>query len=309
MKNILIILLCAFTSLTTYAQGLSLGVVVPEETVDGVDAKSYKTLGTKLERMVTTCGASSVNSGTLVIFPVVYFVSDNLIEGGMRNIYSVEFELTAKAVSLSNNTTFGSVTWTLKGKGYSKSEAVREGFNKLTSNDPRFASFFADIRKKIESYYISNRSALIAQAKALATQEKYEEAISLLYEYPSGIAGYNDVQATLGNIYKQYQTANCSQILQEARAKFATQDFETAAALIADIDATSSCAAEAKSLSNQIRQKINSDQAAERAQALEEKKIAASVEKTRIKAISNMVSAYYKSRPRVTYNTIIVRRW
>ena len=309
MKNIIIFLLCVCNSLFIAAQGLNLGVIVPEESVDGIDVKSFKTLGTKLERMVTSCGATSVNSGNVVLFPMVNFISDDLIEGGMRNIYSTEFELTVKAVSLKNNTNFGSITWLLKGKGYSKSEAVREGFNKLRTNDSRFATFFDNIREKIEAYYISNRSALISQAKVLATQKQYEEAISLLYEYPSGIAGYNDVQTAISNIYKQYQTDNCSQILQEARAKFATQDYETAAVLIAEIDATSSCATEAKNLSNQIRQKINSDKAAERAQILEEHKIAASVEKARINAISNMVSSYYKNRPRVTYNTVILRHW
>lgn len=309
MRRYFFILVSIIYNALVSAQGLNLGVIVPEETVDGVDAKSYKSLGTKLERMVTTCGATSVNSGNLVLFPIVNCTKDDLIEGGMRNIYNCEFELTVKAVSLSNNTTFGSITWVLKGKGYSKSEAAREGFNKLSSNDSRFTSFFSEIRKKIETYYVSNRSSLIAKAKTLATQKQYEEAISLLYEYPSGVAGYNDVQATLGNIYKQYQKANCSQILQEARAKFATQDYETAAVLISEIDATSSCASDARNLSNQIRQKINSDQAAERAQALEEKRIAASVEKTRINAISNMVSAYYKRKPSVTYNTVILRRW
>ena len=309
MKKGLLILIYIISGTFVFAQGLNLGVIVPEETYDGVDAKSYKSLGTKLERMVTTCGATSINSGNLVLFPVVNFISDNLIEGGMRNIYSCEYELTVKAVSLNNNTTFGSITWLLKGKGYSKSDAVREGFNKLAPNDSRFASFFSEIRKKIENYYVNSRSSIIAKAKTLASQKQYEEAISLLYEYPSGIAGYNEVQTTIGNIYKQYQTANCSQILQEARAKFATQDYETAVALISDIDATSSCASDAKALSNQIRQKINNDQAAERAQALEERKIAAGVEKARINAISNIVSSYYRNRPRVTYNTVIVRRW
>lgn len=309
MKKLFGILLFMFACANVNAQGLNIGVIVPEEMTDGVDAKSFRTLQIKLEKMITSSGATSVNSGNIVLFPVLNFVSDEMIEGGMRNIYNVDYELTVKAVSLSNNTTFGSLTWNLKGKGYTKSEAVREGFNKLVATDQRFASFFSEVRKKIEEYYISNKSSIIAQAKALATQKEYEEAISLLYEYPSGIKGYTDVQSTLSNIYKQYQTDNCSQILQEARAKFAVQDYETAVALIADIDASSSCASEAKTLSNQIRQKINSDQTAERNRELEERKVAASVEKARIKAISNMVSSYYKNRPKVTYNTVIVRRW
>lgn len=309
MKKILFTLSFLMFCLYLSAQGLNLGVIVPDETVDDVDAKTYKSLGTKLEKMITTCGATSVNSGNIVLFPVITFIGDNLIEGGMRNLYSVEYELTVKAVSIRNNTTFGSVTWHLSGEGYSKSEAVRKGLNKLNTNDPRFSSFFYDVRRKIELYYISSQKAIIAQAKTLATRKQYSEAISILYEYPSEISGYKEVQTTLRSIYKQFQTSNCSQILQEARAKFAIQDYETASALIADIDATSSCASDAKNLSNQIRQKLNSEQAAERAQALEEKRIAASVEKTRINAISNIVSSYYKSRPRVTYNTIILRRW
>jgi len=309
MRILFCILSALFVSITTSAQGLNLGVVVPNETTNGIDTNAFRLLSTRLERMITNQGATSINSGNNVLFPVINFISDDMIEGGMRNIYSVNFELTVKAVSLSSNTTFGSITWELKGKGYSKSEAVKEGFGKLPINDPRFASFFTEIRPKIENYYVRNRSSLIAQAKTLATQKQYEEAMSLLYEYPIGISGYTEVQGALSSIYKQYQNANCSQILQEARAKFAIQDYEAASALITDIDATSSCASEAKTLSNQIRQKINNDQAAERAQELEERRISASVEKERIKAVSNIVSSYYKSRPRVTYNTIVVRRW
>lgn len=308
-KKIPLFVVFFLISINISAQGLNIGVVVPEEPVNGVNSNAFKALGTKLERMITACGATSFNSGNVVLFPVLTFLSDDMIEGGMRNIYSCEYELTVKAVSLNNNTTFGSVTWSLNGKGYSKTEAVREGFNKISPNDQRFASFFSEIRRKIETYYISNRSSIIAKAKALAVQKQFEEAISILYEYPSGITGYNEIQTTLGNIYKQYQTANCSQILQEARAKYAVQDYEAAIALISDIDASSSCASDARSLSNQIRQKINSDQAVERANSLEKQRIAASVEKARIRAVSNMVSAYYKSRPRVTYNTVIIRRW
>ncbi len=298
-----------FPTANISAQGLNLGVVVPEETVDGVKPKEFKFLSTKLERMITNQGATSVNSGNIVLFPVINFNNDNLIEGGMRNIYSVDYELTVKAVSLSTNTTFGSITWNLKGKGYSKSEAVKEGIIKLKVDDNKFSNFFAEIKAKIEKYYISNKGSLIARAKTLANQKQYSEAISILYEYPLEINGYKEVQGVISSIYKQYQRDNCSQILQEAQAKFATQDYEAATALISEIDATSPCASSAKSLSNQIRQKINSDQAAERAHELEEKRIQASVEKTRINAVSNMVSAYYKSRPRVTYNTIVVRRW
>ena len=73
MKKIIFILAFIITGTYVSAQGLNLGVIVPEETYDGVDAKSYKSLGSKLERMVTECGATSINSGNLVLFPVINF--------------------------------------------------------------------------------------------------------------------------------------------------------------------------------------------------------------------------------------------
>ncbi len=309
MKKLFILLLLFLCIGTLYGQGLNIGVVVPNETTEGVNTKAFQLLSTKLETMITKQGATSYNSGNIVLFPILNYNSDNIIEGGMRNIYSVDYELVVKVVSLSKNITFGTITWNLKGKGYSKSDAVKEGFGKLSTSDSKFSVFFNEIRTKIENYYIKNKASLIAQAKTLAAQKQYEEAISILYEYPSGINGYSEVQTTIGNIYKQYQKANCSQILQEARAKFAIKDYETASALISEVDATSPCANEAKTLSSQIRQSMNRDQAAERAQQLEERKISASIEKARINAVSKMVTAYYNRRPRVVYNTLIVRRW
>lgn len=292
----------------TMAQGVNLGVVVPEQTTNEVNTNVWKSLGTRLERMIAANDGTALNSGNIVLFPVLNFISDDLIEGGMRNVNSVEMELTVKCVSMNSNTTFGSTTWTLTGKGYGKSQAVQEAFNKLRVNDPQFTTFYKSVRPKVEQYYAKNRSSLVAKAKSLAAQDQYEEALALLYDYPQGASGYNEVQTTCSSIYKQYLKANCSKVIQQARAKFAVQEYEEAAAILSDVDATSGCASEAKTLSDQIRAQINSQQKAERQQELEKARISANVEKARVKAVSNIVTAYYKSRPRVNYN-VVVHRW
>lgn len=310
MKRLLMLAVVIATMATSgFAKGVNIGVVVPDQTTDGVSASAFKSLGTKLERMISSNGGTTENSGNIVLFPVLNFVKDDLIEGGMRNINNIEIELTIKAVSMNANTVFGTVTWTLQGKGYGKSQAVQEAFNKLASSDQKFAKFYETVTPKIEKYFVANRSSLLAKAKSLAAQGQYEEGMAMLYDYPQGAAGYNEVQTTISSIYKQCLKANCSKAIQQARARFAVQDYEGAVALLSDVEATSGCATEANALSNQIRQKINSDQKAERQQELSRQRIAASVEKARINAVSNMVSAYYRSRPRVTYNTLIVHRW
>lgn len=310
MKRIILEILACMAFSLSHAQSLNVGVLVPTETTEGIPASVFHTLEVKIERMLSSCDAAAVNASNIVLYPEVVFLKDDMIEGGMRNIYSVDFELTLKLVSIDSRTTFGTTTWELKGKGYSKQEAVKEGFSKLSANDGQFAQFFNGVKSKVAKYYESNRASLITQAKTLAKQGNYEEAMAVLYDYPSGINGYTEVQNTIGSIYRQYQTANCSQIVQQAQARFAQQDYEGALALLSDLDATSPCASTAKSLITQIRQKINQDQANARAYAMAEKKLAASVEKARINAVSNIVSAYYKrNRPRVTYNTFVVRRW
>ena len=308
MKKAVLFIMSAAVFCSIGAQKINIGVVVPDNAIDGVASSVFSSLSTKLERMITNCGGTSVNNGNIVLFPEFNFVNDDMIEGGMRNIYSVNVEMTVKAVSLKSNNSFGTVSWTLKGKGYSKSEAVKDGLNRLEVNDPKFEHFYSGIRSKIEKYYVNNRAAIMTQAKSLAAQQQYEEAIALLYDYPSGISGSSEVLDLLTSVYRKYQTANCSKALQEARAKFAVQEYEEAASIIADIDATSSCAGEVKALSEQIRNKINADQAAEQEMEMQKYEIDASVERARWKAIGRIASDYY-DRWYVPYSTIVVRRW
>lgn len=313
MRHIIFII-SMIGSLISYGQGVNIGVLVPESDVDGVSASVFKTIGNKVERMIHQAGGTSVNSGGILMIPEIEFIEDNKIEGGMRKIYDVEVEIIVKCIQYSNKTTFGSVSWELKGNGYSRSEAVKNAVNKLNIDDAKFKNCYADIKKKINSYYVSNKSAIFARAKSLAAQQQYEEAMAVLYEYPEGADGYESAQENIRSIFKAYQNANCSKLLLEAKAKFATKDYYGASALISEIDATSSCASEASSLSAQIRKQINADEQAQRQMEihkdkmqLEHHKVNASVEKERIKAVSNIVSAYYKRR--VTYNTVIVNRW
>ena len=116
------IMLCACIA----AQGICIGVVVPDEPEDGISKAAFKKLGTRLERLLTNQGAVCVNSSNIVLFPVINIKNNNncIIEGGMRNIYHVEFELTIKCVSMASNITFGTVTYDCAGDGYDKGEAA-----------------------------------------------------------------------------------------------------------------------------------------------------------------------------------------
>lgn len=299
------IMLCACVA----AQGICLGVVVPDEPEDGISKAAFKKLGTRLERLLTNQGAVCVNSSNIVLFPVINIKNNNncIIEGGMRNIYHVEFELTIKCVSMASNTTFGTVTYDCVGDGYDKGEAVSNGFSNINK---KFGAFYADVKKKVEEYYTANKAALLAKARSLVQQQKYDEAMAILYEFPQGCEGYEEIQKELAGVFRSYQTKNCSQALQAAQSCFATQDYEGAAAILGTIDATSSCSGDVAALQEKIRAKINQDIADQKAEERADKDRAERMEKARLNAVTKVMTSYYNSRPRVTYHAVTVHhRW
>ena len=104
-------------------------------------------------------------------------------------------------------------------------------------------------------------------------------------------------------IYLQYIESNAARILNEARAAYATKDYETAVNLAAQIPSESSKYDEAKSIINQVRTTINKEQAEKNARIMKSLEIAADVEKTRINAIASVARQYY-SRRVVNYNVV-----
>ena len=286
---------------------VNLTLVVPDQQGE-LDSRSFKMLQTRLEQLMSNCGVQSSYDATIVLYPIVTVVNKEVIGGGMEKLFRYNIELTLNVVQPAAKTKFGSESWILQGNGFSASKAMVSAINGLNKHDSKFISFVDHIKQRICDYYVSNRAAIISTAKALAAQGKYEDAMGILSSYPQGVAGANEVNAQLISIYKQYTTANCSQMINEARAMFARQDYDGALAVLADVDATSSCASQAKSLEAQIGVRITNDQRraetrAERAQQRE-----ASLEKARLAAAREIAVAYNKrSQPKITYNAIYVR--
>lgn len=308
MKQIILALFIFTMSVSGTAQ-INVGVVIPDDATGGITLSSFKSLGHNLERSLSEHGFTIVNGGNIVLFPVVTILKDELIEGGMKNVYNAEVGLTAKLVSLNGNITFGSISCVLKGYGKSRTQALENAFNKGNYFNGRFAAFYEQTRRKIEDYYVSNRKSIIEQAQTLALQHRFEEALAMLSEYPSNINGYESIQTTVRKIYREYQTVNCSRLINEARAKFAVNDYYAASILLSDLDGESPCSVEAKQLSEQIRAQINNEKKEQQKMELERERIQADLDKTRMKAVSHIVTAYYQSRPKIKYNALIVRHY
>lgn len=304
MKKILLLLFGIVFSLSVQAQSnITIGLVMPSEELNGIKPDAFSLLQSKLDKVLTNSGVAT-NGGDFVLYPIVNIIEESLIEGGIKNFYKVKIDLTLNVANLSTKTVFSSASWPLVGTSERvKSDAVRNAFSQLKSTDPSFKAFLETTKGKICEYYENNKSAIFTQATALANTGKYDEAMAMLLNYPSQVSGYDESQQLMQKIYLQYIESNAARILNEARAAYATKDYETAVNLAAQIPSESSHYNEAKSIIDQVRLTINKEQSEKNARIMKSLEIAADVEKTRINAVASVARQYY-SRRVVNYNVV-----
>lgn len=304
LRNVLILIIGLFWTLQSNAQNdITIGLVMPDEELNGVCPDAYSLLKSKLEKMLTSTGVSSYG-GDFVMYPTVDVIEENLIEGGIKNFFRVKIKLTLKVVNYASKTLFASESWTLLGTSErTRSPAVKDAFTQLQDTDSHFKAFIENTKGKIIEYYEQNKNVILTKASVLASTGEYEQAIALLSSYPSQVSGYNEVRVLMCKVHSQYVNANAKRILNEARAAYATKDYEQAVSLAAQIDPTSFHYKDAKSIIDQVRSTINKERSAAYQRAMKALEIAADVEKNRINAVAAVARAFY-SRRVINYNVI-----
>lgn len=309
MKKFCLTVIMVLSALSSIAQdNITVGLVMPQEELDGIKPDAYKLLQTKLEKMLSTCGVSSFG-GDFVMYPTVNIIEENLIEGGIKNFFKVKIELTLNVANLTSKTLFASESWMLSGTSERvKSNAVKNAFTHLNGNDTHFKAFIENTKDRIYNYYVANKNAIFTKAQSLAASGNYEESIAMLSSYPSQVSGYNEAQAQLHKVYLKYINNNSAKILNEARAAFATKDYNRAVDLAAQIDPESSYYNEAKSILTQVRSTINNEQAEANRRAMKALEMQTDIQKTRINAAASVARAYY-NRKIITYNNIVSYRF
>lgn len=314
MKRLLFLFINIYLIFPIFAQSdITIGLVMPESELEGIKPEAYKILKSKIEKILTSSGVGSYG-GEIVMYPVVTVIDEKLVEGGIKNFYKVEIDLTLNVVNPSTKTLFLSDTWSLTGSAARvKSEAVKNAFSKLNLNDPKFKEFLDKAKIQIIDYYDSHKDAILTNASKLASTGQYEEALAILAGFPQNASGYAESQNLSKQIYVKYIDSNAAKILNEARGALATKNYEQAVNLAAQINPESSHYKEAVAIMNQVRSAIKSDEDAENKRIEEDKKraiqaleIAADVEKNRTNAIASVARAYY-GRKVVNYN--YVRIW
>ena len=246
MKRVIYILFMLALSLTSTAENVYISIAIPSHNI--LDSNSKTILKNKIISMVTAEGISATEYSAIAMIPEISILSNERIEGGMQNLITLELSIQITIRNIITNNIFNSIQLSLKGNGYTVNEAQRAAITSINASSPEYATFLKETKDRIINYYKNNTSLLISKAKVFAAQQQYDEAIALLATYPEFLSDYIKVSATIKDIFKQGQTHYCSQLLQSARAAYANRDFEVASEIVSYIDASSSCAREAKDL-------------------------------------------------------------
>lgn len=286
-------LLLSFCSMGAMAQAFGLGIAFPEHDSKISDATS-KILVNRLQGILNSSDIAD-GSSDFVVVPKTSVLSEDLIEGGMKNIYKLEIELTLEVLQLSTQKVFGTTSIVLKGSGMrDKSAAIKDAVGKIKKDNNALDQFFKTTKEKIVDYYQNNYAAIIKSAQAAANRGDYEQAIAMLSSYPAGIQGSDDAEKALTTIYNKYRDHNCSQIILEARSAISVKNYYLALDLLSGIDTDSSCNSEAKTLINSINKEVRDKDAQDHADMVRRENAAADIAKTRINAAKEVSKAYYQ---------------
>lgn len=296
MKKILTIALCFMLTTCVVAQNEYMSISMANSNPQSTkNTEALLLLRKRLASVVANSGLGMADYCGIVMFPTISITNKQMIEGGMRKIVVYDIDLSIFVSQMITGADFNYINISLRGEGYTEETAMVSAVNRITNNDERLTNFFINTKNKILNYYRNNLKTIITKANTLAQMQQYEEAIALLYSYPETLSReYEDIAKEMRRIYALYQQKNCREILQKARGEYATGNYDEAILWLNQIDMLSPCAEETNILTNKIKSAVDADRRQEFEMYQQQLRNEADIEKQRIKAIENIVTAYYK---------------
>lgn len=314
IRNITIFVLAILFCVNVTAQNvddvgkIALSVVMPEN-VDGLNVSQLSKLESRITQICTKAGLSASGyNQTFVIYPKFAIYSTDVVEGGMQNITVTTCELSLYIKQVNNNLLFSSVSKSLKGSGKTKEIAITNAISQIPVSDKSFAEFIDEGKQKIIAYYEANCETIIKKADTYIKMQQYSQALGLLMSIPEEISScYDKIITKSVETFKAYQNQHCAELLQQAKAKSAAQDWDAALKILAEIDPSSNCFKEQQTLTKSIENKVSAEYKRHWDLQVKAYNDAVGLEKQRINAIKEIAVSYYKSQPTTVNYHYIVR--
>lgn len=309
MKRIILLCSCVVLAISNVGaqsaeSDVNIGVVCPEQMED-LSSAGLTRLQHKIEQIATANGVATYSDGTFVMYPVLDVFEVRTVENGLKNITVTKAEMVLSVIQISSGMKINSVSTTLSGSGFNRSEALTNAISGIDIQSSVYKNFFSESKERIYSYYETNCAKLLQNAEALTAQQQYEAALAQLACFPASLPSYAKVVAVMTDIYKRYQNVRCEQLIQQAKGCIALKDYTGAVEYLVEIDPESQCKSECAQLLRTIKQQVDKAEADQIDRQFRVFDSLVGLEKQRIATIRDIAKTYYENQPTIHYTQII----
>ena len=304
MKKLVLLVSMVLATMVTYGQDIVIGVLVPGEE-QGFTVAQSSMLQTRMERLCAMNGVTVVNiPDGFFLYPTIAIVSDELAEGGMKNINTVKAEVTLSVRRIGGDVV-ALTSKVLSGAGYSRSQAITSLIQSLNVTEAAFIRFIADAKVAMVNYYQSQCTQILAQAEQFSATRDYKAALAILYSIPVNAPCFTNVSEKISQYYVSYQSQLCKDIEMNVESALATHDYEGAAALLSEIDPSSECYKYALDRFRYIEKEVAKLEKRDWNFKMKQYNDTIIIERRLIDACRDVAKSYYSATPSIHYTQVI----
>ncbi|WP_299617986.1 hypothetical protein [uncultured Tenacibaculum sp.] len=309
MKKTITILSLFFVALLIAqkkSNNISLAAYVPRQS-NSIPASAKKMLVNRLTKIITKNGfAKNPYNSRFVLVPNVSVLSKDITPTAPPKT-ALNLNVTLYIGDGMSGTLFASESIELKGVGNNETKAYIAAVKRLSPKNPAILDFIETGKSKIIEYYDTNCANILKKASVLETQNKFEEALSMLTSIPEASSCFGKVESKIKSLYQKAIDRDCKQKLEKASAIWnANQDVAAAnkaGEILSTVEPQAKSYPKVKVLYKKIAARVKDLNDRDWNYKLK----VLDLKKTYIKAARDVGVAYGKNQPKtVNYN---VRGW
>ena len=191
---------------------VKLTIFIPEN--NDLSLTDSRLIESKMIQMATANGIGGMGGNPrFVLAPMMTLLQKDVTTTAPVK-YLMKYDLTLYVADLVTGTVFGSYNVQKTGVGESEQRACVNMFGDLNPKDEAIQHFLESSQTKIVEFYKQNGSQFIAEAKMLASQGKFSQAMAILTSIPSlDSLHYAEAIKYSDEIFPKYLEQECSTTL------------------------------------------------------------------------------------------------
>jgi len=203
-------------------------------------------------------GATGGNFSVFALVPALTLLEEGKTEG-MKTLQTAKVNLNVQVKNLVSTEILNSFDLVVTGSGKTRTEAIQRAVQQLRSKKSQAIKEILKTDQLIAAYYDANCAKIKALAMDQLEKKNYAAAVAQLHAVPVETGCYASTMALRQQAFDLEQGRLCSNVLQQAEAAAAANQFEEALQLLSRIDATAPCAGQVKSTILSMETKLDAE--------------------------------------------------